>query len=122
MTLDGGFGPQALVPAPPPTTGHIPLRRLHALISKMPELGELRHDSEARGSRCFREALGPDAEQGSREDGRLPGPWAPAWGPPSRDPVHPGPQLRLPTSSPCCGQRGLRSLSFVLQGLFLEVP
>ena len=53
MTLDGGFGPQALVPAPPPTTCHIPLRRLHALISKMPELGELRHDSEARGSRCF---------------------------------------------------------------------
>ena len=33
MTLDGGFGPQALVPAPPPTTCHIPLRRLHALIS-----------------------------------------------------------------------------------------
>ena len=33
-----------------------------------------------------------------------------------------GPQLRSPTSSPSCGQRGLRTLSFVLQGLFLEVP
>uniref|UniRef100_A0AC11D3B5 Uncharacterized protein n=2 Tax=Ovis aries TaxID=9940 RepID=A0AC11D3B5_SHEEP len=39
MTLDRGFGPRAPVPAPPPTTGHGPSRRLRALVGEMPELG-----------------------------------------------------------------------------------
>ena len=115
----------APVPAPPLTTGHVPSRRLRALVGEMPELGELtprRPGSEVRGSRRFREARGPDADRGPREDGRSPGPWSPAWGPPSQDPVRLGPQLHSFTSSPCCGQRCLRSLSFTLQGLFLEAP
>lgn len=122
MTLDRGFGPRAPVPAPPPTTGHGPSRRLRALVGEMPELGELTPrpaGSEARGSRRFREARGPHAEGGPWEDGLSHGPRAPSWGPRSRDAVRPGPQLRSLTSSPSCGQRGLRSLSFVLQGLFL---
>ncbi|XP_055272218.1 uncharacterized protein LOC129549195 [Moschus berezovskii] len=39
MTLDRGFGPRAPVPAPPPTAGHVPSRRLRALVREMPELG-----------------------------------------------------------------------------------
>ena len=64
----------------------------------------------------------PDAEREPGEDGRWPSFWAPAWGPPSRDTVHLGPRLRSLTSSASCGQRGLRNLSFVLQGLILESP
>ncbi|XP_010839741.1 PREDICTED: uncharacterized protein LOC104989688 [Bison bison bison] len=41
MTLDRGFGLWTPVPAPPPTTGHVPSWRLRALVSEMPELGEL---------------------------------------------------------------------------------
>ena len=41
MTLDRGFRLWAPVPAPPPTTGHVPSQRLWALVSEMPELGEL---------------------------------------------------------------------------------
>ncbi|XP_069428926.1 beta-defensin 1 [Ovis canadensis] len=39
MTLDRGFGPRAPVPAPPPTAGHGPSRRLRTLVGEMPELG-----------------------------------------------------------------------------------
>ena len=65
---------------------------------------------------------GAQLRAGPQEDGRSPGPLAPAWGPPSRDPVHPGPELHSLTSSPSCGQRGLRRLFFVLQGLFWRRP
>ena len=41
MTLDQVFGLRTSVPAPPPTTGHVPSWRLRALVSEMPELGEL---------------------------------------------------------------------------------
>ncbi|MXQ99080.1 hypothetical protein E5288_WYG003699 [Bos mutus] len=52
-----------------PHRGHVPSRRLRALVREMPELGELtprRPGSEVRGSRRFREARGPDADRGPR--------------------------------------------------------
>ncbi|XP_070637753.1 uncharacterized protein [Bos indicus] len=39
MTLDQVFGLRTSVPAPPPTTGHVPSWRLRALVRDMPELG-----------------------------------------------------------------------------------
>ncbi|MXQ99074.1 hypothetical protein E5288_WYG003705 [Bos mutus] len=41
MKLDQGFGHRTSVPAPPPTTGHVPSWRLQALVSEMPELDNI---------------------------------------------------------------------------------